>query len=682
MVYISRRIAASLALRGVRGTLARVAQEFQARPAFDEALALLPLDEPFAPFALPVSGQPRVSVIIPIHGKLAYTLACLRSLARHGARTAFEVIVVDDASPDDSAATLARIAGLHLVRNADNLGFVGSCNAGAAAARGEFLLFLNNDTQVTPGWLDALLQCFADHPDCGIAGSKLVYPDGRLQEAGALVFADGSCWTTGRFEPRQAATFRWRREVDYVSGAALLIRREVFRQVGGFDMRYAPAYYEDVDLAFAVRRLGLRVYYEPASTVIHCEGISAGTDLDRGMKRHQRLNQLTFVDKWATELAAQPPVGTAVERAIRWRQRGLVLVVDAMTPEPARDSGSLRLCAILGLLDGQGWGTVFLPDDGRASPAEIDALGALGCEVLCRPAVADLPHWLRRHGHELHAVILCRHTVAGQYIAAVRRHAPQARLIFDTVDLHFLREGRAAEVGGSAAMARQAEAARRSELALIEQSDVSLVVSPHEQDLLAQLLPRARVELLSNIHTVQACRRAHHERRDLVFIGGYGHPPNSDALRWIATEILPKLREFSPEITVHVLGDMPDTARRELAVPGMELHGRVAELTPWLDACLASLAPLRFGAGVKGKINMAMSHGVPVIATPVAVEGMQLVDGRDVLVASDAAGFVDAVLRLQRDEALWRQLSAGGQENVRQHFSPEAADATLRRVLD
>jgi O-antigen biosynthesis protein len=680
--YLWQRTRGSIALRGWRGTLARMRQEFQSRPELDEALALLPLDEPFAPFALPLSDQPQVSVIVPVHGKLAYTLACLRSLARHGAQAPFEVIVVDDASPDASAATLAQIGGLHLLRNTANLGFIGSCNAGAAAARGEFLLFLNNDTQVTSGWLDALLDCFAERADCGIAGSRLVYPDGRLQEAGGLVFADGSCWTTGRFEPRDVPLFRCRREVDYVSGASLLIRRDVFVRAGGFDARYAPAYYEDADLAFAVRGLGLRVYYEPASTVIHCEGISAGTDLDRGMKRHQRPNRAKFIGKWTAALAAQPPAGTPLERAIHWRRRGRVLVVDAMTPEPSRDSGSLRLCAILRLLDEQGWSTAFLPDDGRASPAEIDALGALGCEVLSKPWVADLPRWLREHGSELHAVILCRHTVAGQYAGLVRRHAPQAKLIFDTVDLHFLRERRAAELGGSAIMARQAEAARRSELALIEQADVSLVVSPHEQSLLARLLPQARVELLSNIHEVHGCRQPYAGRGGLVFIGGYGHPPNSDAVRWIAEEILPKLREALPDIRVHVLGDMPDTARHELATPGLEFHGRVAELAPWLDHCLATLAPLRFGAGVKGKINMSMSHGVPVIATTIAVEGMQLADGVNVLVADDAAAFVEAVRRLQRDETLWQQLSVRGLDNVQQHFSAAAAAAALHRVLD
>ena len=677
-----QRTRGSVALRGWRGTLARMRQEFQSRPALDDALALLPLDEPAALFSVPFADRPLVSIIIPVHGKLAHTLACLRSLARYGAEVAFEILVVDDASPDTTAVTLAQVRGLRLLQNASNLGFIGSGNAGAAAAKGEFLLFLNNDTQVTIGWMDALVSCFSERNDCGIAGSRLIYPDGRLQEAGALVFADGSCWNTGRFEARDLAAYRYRRQVDYVSGAALMVRAEVFRRVGGFDTRYAPAYYEDADLAFAVRQLGLRAYYEPASSVIHYEGISAGTDLDSGMKRHQRSNQSTFVDKWSGVLASQPPPGTPIERAIRWHRRGRVLVVDAMTPDPARDSGSLRLFAILRILDDQGWSTVFLPDDGRATGAEIAALGSLGCETLSKPAISDLLHWLRQHGGELHAVIMCRHTVAGQYASMVRRHAPQARLIFDTVDLHFLREARAADLAKSAVLARQADASRRSELALITDADVTFVVSLHEKALLAELAPMAKVEVLSNIHDVHGCGRSHAQRSDLVFIGGYGHPPNGDAIEWMSKDILPRLREVMPTIKLHILGDVPMTKQRELSVPGLTFHGRVPDLAPWLDGCLASLAPLRFGAGVKGKINMAMSYGVPVIATTMAIEGMQLTDTVDVLVADDGAAFVAAVVRLKADESLWTHLSDHGLENVQQHFSAAAADTVLRRVLD
>lgn len=682
LYYLGSRLSGSLALRGLRGTLARVRQEFQPRAAQDISLRLLPLDERTDDLAFAAGLSPQVSIVIPVHSKLAYTLTCLRSLMLYPSMASFEVIVVDDASPDESVATLQSIAGLRVHVNAQNVGFVGSCNAGATLARGEYLLFLNNDTQVTRGWLDALVRCFVEEPDCGLAGSRLVYPDGRLQEAGGWVFSDASAWTVGRFDPRDDSAYRYRRRTDYVSGASLMIRRTQFQAIGGFDPRYTPAYYEDTDLAFAVRAAGLSVFYEPNSVVVHYEGISAGTDTTAGMKRYQAVNRTIFADKWREALATQPKPSTALQQLWQRYTRGHILVVDVTTPEPTRDSGSLRLTTMLRILHQEGWRLSFAPDDGRADDSSISTLGDLGVEVLVPPSMRHLPDWLRQHGPHLHAVVLCRHTVAGQYVQLVRRHAPQAKLILDTVDLHFLREQRAAELGDSAALRRQAEASRRSELALIQACDVSLVVSPHERSLLRNIVPEARVELLSNIHDVYGRGQDYAGRRDLVFIGGYGHPPNADAIGWIANDILPALRKALPDLCVHIVGDVPDTARATLLRPGLAFHGRVDHLRPLLDNCLASIAPLRFGAGVKGKINMAMSHGVPVIATGMAIEGMYLHDGDNVLQADRPEEFVAAVQRLIADEGLWIRLSDAALDNVRRHFSPDAARETLRTILN
>jgi GT2 family glycosyltransferase/glycosyltransferase involved in cell wall biosynthesis len=663
------------------GTFARIRQELKQRPIQDATLSLLPLEARTDGIAFARCDSPQVSIIIPVHGKLAYTLTCLRSIAKHSAAASFEIIVVDDASPDTSAATLQTIDGLRVHINADNLGFVGSCNAGAALARGEYLLFLNNDTQVTAGWMDALVQCFKDEPDCGLAGSKLVYPDGRLQEAGGWIFSDASAWNVGRFDARNESPYRYRRRTDYVSGASMMIRRDRFEALGRFDLRYQPAYYEDTDLAFAARASGLSVFYEPNSVVVHCEGISAGTDITAGMKRYQAINQAIFAEKWSDALSKQPKPGTPQQQIWQRYTRGHVLVVDVTTPEPTRDSGSLRLAAILRILHQEGWRVSFAPDDGHADDDSIALLGDLGVEVLRRPSVPNIPTWLREHGSDLHAVILCRHTVAGQYTKVVRQYAPQAKLILDTVDLHFLREQRAAELDDSAALRRKAESSRRSEIALINECDVTFVVSSHERTILHHMAPEARVELLSNIHDVFGRGRDYAGRRDLIFIGGYGHPPNADAVHWIANDILPALRERMPDICVHILGDMPESARGALQRPGLQLHGRVDDLAPWLDSCLASLAPLRFGAGVKGKINMAMSHGVPVIATGVAIEGMHLRDGDDVLQADRPEEVVEAVQRLMANEALWLHLSDAALDNVKRHFSAAAARATLHAVL-
>ncbi|WP_213949638.1 glycosyltransferase [Luteibacter sp. dw_328] len=680
-VSIAQRLRSSVALRGWRGTISRISQEFATRPEVDDSLSLLPLEVTFEPFDVPSSESPRLSIVIPVYGKLEYTLACLRSIVANPPTDAFEVIVVDDASPDDSAGTLAKVSGIRLLRNATNLGFVGSCNAGAAAATGEFLIFLNNDTQVMPGWSEELLRCFALRADCGIAGSQLVYPDGRLQEAGAWVFADASAWNIGRFDSRSDPAVRYARKVDYVSGASLAIRRHVFAELGGFDLRFAPGYYEDTDLAFAARAAGYSVWYVPTSVVVHAEGISSAGNMETGMKRFQAINQVKFADKWRTALAAQPAMGTALALVAKAKRRGTILVVDVATPDASRDAGSMRLISMMRILVEDGWHVVFAPDDGRADDAAIRELGRLGVEVIARPWVDGVPSWLTRFADDLHAAILSRHMVAAQYASFVRRHAPQAKVIFDTVDLHFLREERGAERAGNASLARQAATTREQELKLIAEADITFVVSDYERDLLSRLMPSANVDLLSTIQEVHGRTGGHAGRRDLLFIGGFGHPPNADAMHWMASEILPALRRVVPDANILVAGDVPEGHRRSLSDTGLRMLGRVPDLEPLMSSALASIAPLRFGAGVKGKINMAMSHGLPVIGTTVAVEGMRLEDGNDVLVADTAEAFADAYVRLVHDAGLWRSLSDHAIDNVRTHFSAEAARDALRRAI-
>lgn len=678
--YLAQRVLGSMAQRGVRGTAARIAKEFRPRPAQDAAWQLESLDIPFSPFHVPFSDTPKVSVIIPVHGKLAWTLACLRSIARHAAEAPFEIIVVDDASPDDSAATLEQVEGLRLLRNPNNLGFIGTCNAGAACARGSHLLFLNNDTQVTPGWLDRLLDCFAEEPECGIAGSRLVYPDGRLQEAGGLIYANAEAWNIGRFEKPDDPRFLYRRDVDYVSGASLMIDASLFNRIGGFDTRYTPAYCEDADLAFAVRAHGRRVIYEPASLVIHCEGISSGTDPFVGVKQYQIANRAKFAEKWHAVLQQQPAPRTPVDQAIHRNQRH-ILIMDALTPDPTRDAGSLQLCNIMRLLHGMGWRVTFMADNRQAARHEILTLGQFGVQTLCKPWSPSLAAWLSREGAQLDAVMLCRYYVADANLALVRRLAPRAKLLFDTVDLHFLRERRAAELTSSATLAHQARASRQREFAVIRACDATFVVSTVEHELLMRELPNANVLLLPNMHDVKGCKQTFAERRDLVFVGGFGHPPNEDAARWLVGEIYPKIRARRPDITLHLIGDVPDSARRQLQGNGVTVHGRVEDLAPWMDGCRIALAPLRFGAGVKGKVNTAMSHGLPVVATGIAAEGMRLHDGENVLLGDDAEAFAQAVLRLYDDEALWYRLSDAGMENIRGHFSLDTARATLQRAL-
>jgi GT2 family glycosyltransferase len=622
-----------------------------------------------------------------VYNKWAYTAACLRSLASTATRASFEVIVVDDQSSDETPEHLSRVEGLLHLRNEQNLGFVGSCNRGAAAARGRYLLLLNNDTQVLDGWLDALLGTFERHPQTGLAGARLVYPDGRLQEAGGIVFNDGSGWNYGKGDSAGRPEYQYSRAVDYCSGACIMLPAELFRELGGFDPHYAPAYYEDTDLAFRVRAAGREVRLEPAATIVHHEGVTSGTELSSGVKRFQVVNREKFLQRWQAELASCPPPivdpddRREIRRARDHHLKGRVLIIDAYTPEPDQDSGSLRLRYLMDCFQKLGYGVTFLPDNRVHAGRYTRDLQAAGVEALYDPWIDSLQRFFSERGGEFAFVMISRHYVAARYLSLLQRHCPQARFIFDTVDLHYLREERLAELEGSLPLRRSAAQTRRSELAVIAAADATLVVSPIEKAVLREAAPGARVHVISNVHEVVGSRRPFAERKDICFVGGYQHPPNIDAAQWFVGSIWPLIRKELPDIEFHLIGSKAPEQVRALAGNGVRFHGFVEDLEPWLDGCRIAVAPLRYGAGIKGKVNISMSRGQPVVATPAAVEGMFTKAGHDVLVAETVAAFAAEVVRLYRDEDLWNRVSAGGLENVRQYFSVETARLGLQELL-
>lgn len=675
-----RRGLTSLRTRGVQASWQRALKQLQRVPASQRLALYLPEPAAFSAFAVPSSDAPAASIVIPVYNQFAHTLTCLRAIAAHPPRAAIEVIVVDDGSSDDTETYLRQVVGLRYHPRADNGGFIAACNDGAALARGAHLVFLNNDTVPQPGWLDALLATFDEHPATGLVGAQLLYPDGRLQEAGGIVFADGSGWNYGKFESPTDPRYAFVREADYCSGAAICIKRDLFVELGGFDRRYSPAYYEDTDLAFAVRAAGYGVLYQPESRVVHVEGATSGTDISSGPKAHQARNQHVFAAKWRSALNQQPP-RDGNDAAVARRRRS-ILVIDSATPQPDRDSASMRLVNLMRLLRQEGAHVVFVPADRTRDEHSTRVLQQLGVESWFAPFIKTLPAWIREHGARFDTVVVCRHYVMRELLPLLRKHAPQARIVFDTVDLHYLRERRGAEVVGDAALARNSGRTQALELDIIARTDATLVVSEVECALLARDAPTAKVEVLSNLHQVAGPGRSFEQRRDLVFVGGFRHPPNVDAVRWFVGDVFPKIRVQLPDVRFHCIGsDTPPEIEALAAQPGVEVHGHVPDLAPYMDGVRVAIAPLRYGAGVKGKVNLSMAHGQPVVATACAVEGMHLRDGADVLVGEDADAFADAVVRLYRDPVLWHQLAQNGLRNVEQHFSLDAARAVVRRVL-
>jgi GT2 family glycosyltransferase len=674
---------------GLKGALNR-AQLSQQASRFDtlDTGAVGAVGDEQAPGSVPRSPEPDVSIVIPLGRQWTYTAACLRSLIAVRCDASFEVIVVDDQPKDEIRTKLESVEGLIYLANEPQRGFIGSCNRGAATAKGSFIVLLKSDTQVMDGWLDALMDTFERHPDTGLAGPRVVSPPGTLRHAGGILFDDGSGCDYGTGDDPDRPEYQFVREIDFCSSACSMLPSELFAELNGLDSQFAPCGYESIDLALRVRALGRQVRIQPASNIVHHDNDTPLTDTANEGQGNRAPNREKFLEQWKIELASYPhPLPdlddrSAVRRARDHHLQGRVLIIDAFTPEPDQDSGSLRLQYLMGCFRQLGYGVTFLPDSRSYTGRYTRRLQQSGMEVVYDPWIGSLQKFFRERGNEFDLVMISRHYIASRYLSLIRRYCPDARFVFDTVDLHFLREQRLAELEDSRPLRRAALQTRRAELAVIDAADATLVVSPAEKAVLAEAAPKARVHVISNIHEVVGSRLGFRYRQGIVFVGSYRHPPNIDAAIWFTQNVWPLVRAELPDAEFHLIGSKAPEQIKALEGNGVRFHGFVENLEPWLDNCRLAIAPLRYGAGIKGKVNISMSRGQPVVATPVAVEGMFAEPGRDLLVAETAEDFAASIIRLYRDEELWTQLSVSGLENVRKYFSTDTARLGLSELIE
>jgi GT2 family glycosyltransferase len=639
-------------------------------------------------FALPNDAQPLVSIIIPTYNQLDYTYDCIRSISEHTVRTSYEVIVADDNSPDDSSVLSDKIKHLVLIRNSVNLGFLKNCNNAAASARGKYLVFVNNDTQVMKGWLEELLFVYRQFPDAGIVGSQLLYPNGALQEAGGIIWQDGSAINYGNRDNPAKPEYNYIREADYVSGASLMITKDLWQDIGGFDERYCPAYNEDSDLCFAARAKGKKVYYQPFSKVIHFEGMTHGSDTSTGVKKYQEVNKSKFAVKWQDELQKKAKRGRNVftERG-RTAGKKHVLIIDHNVPTVDKDAGSRTISNFIDSLLGLGYEVKFMVPNMFPTYDYMKQLQEKGVEVLHGEGFIFWRHeweaWFKEHIHQFDALILSRSSICTPYIKTLKNLHYKGRTIYYGHDLGFLRTEQELELTGDAELKKVIKKTKADEDFMYQNVTDALVISYEEMSYLKNYITTPLHLIPAYFFDVKELTPGYDERNGILFVGGFHHPPNQDAMKWFLNNVYGTIEKQGINLTI-AGSEMPDFLfEYKKKFPALVLlpDVPVAQLEELYAKTRIAIVPLQVGAGIKGKVIEAMAKGVPVVGTDRAFEGLLKDNSFLYAGCNDEAGLAAQIIRVYQDRQLWDQLSGFGKGYVARYFNKEAMKQVFNDIL-
>ncbi|WP_366923777.1 glycosyltransferase [Metallumcola ferriviriculae] len=627
----------------------------------------------------PVSERPVVSIIIPVYNQWDYTYSCLKSIKENTQDVDYEVIIADDVSSDETINIKDYIENITVVRNKTNKGFLLNCNNAAKYAKGKYTHLLNNDTNVQKGWLASLVELIESDNKVGLVGSKLVYGDGKLQEAGGIIWRDGSGWNYGRLDDPEKPEYNYVKEVDYISGASIMVRSDLWNEIGGFDETYVPAYFEDADLAFEIRRKGYKVMYQPKSVVVHFEGQSHGTDINSGIKSYQAKNKEKFIEKWRSELErSHSNNGQNVFQARdRSSDKKTILFVDHYVPHFDKDAGGKCTYHYLKLFKQMGFNVVFIGDNFYKHEPYTTKLQQMGVQVLYGNWYAqNIEKWIKQNGNNIDYAYLNRPHISIKYIDKIRNHT-DAKIIYFGHDLHYLRELRNHEFDKNDELLKSSKRWKQIEFELFNKADVIYVVGNYEQKVLQKEFPSKEIRnipvyIYDDFKSISP--RNFQDTKDILFVGGFNHKPNGDAVLWFVREVLPGIKIRLPNVKFYIVGSKPPEDIKQLQSEDIIVTGFVSdeELDELYKKCRVVVVPLRFGAGVKGKVVEALYYRVPIVTTSIGAEGLPSVEN-NLVIADNEQDFASSVVDLYFNEELWSKLAANSGEYIAEYFSKEAA---------
>lgn len=631
-------------------------------------------------------GNPLVSIIIPVYNKFEYTNKCIKSIFNTSSNISYEIIIADDMSNDLTKHIKNYFSNISITKNKKEHGFVMNCNKAANLAKGKYILFLNNDVQVQKGWLLNLVNLIESDEKIGMVGSKFIYPNGILQEAGGIVWNNGRACNYGRGKDPELSEYNYVKEVDYISGASIIIRKSIWKEIGGFDKRYIPAYYEDTDLAFEIRKHGYKVMFQPSSVVVHLEGISNGKNLSSGLKKYQIINQRKFMEKWAEELKQQSRPKNIFEARDRSFNKKRILVIDRTVPNFDKDAGGRCTYMYLKIFQSIGLAITFIGDDYKKSNPYNSFLQQRGIEVLYGDIYKyNRDKWLKNNLNHFDFVFLQRPYIAIKYIDLIKKNF-NGKIFYFAHDLHYMRLLREYNITKNKKTLNLSQYFEKVEYDIFSKTDVGYVVGNYEQKIIKEKFkdkPIYNIPIYIYEKQLSNINKDFSIRRDLIFVGGFWHTPNKDAMLWFSKDIYPHVLKKYPEMILNIVGTHIPIVIKKLQSKNIKISENMSDedLKSLYQKCRIAIAPLRFGAGVKGKIVEAAYYQIPIITTSIGVEGLDNSFGA-LLVEDDALKIAQLICSIYTDFEKLKKISDSEKVFIEKYFTTEKAKEILQKEIN
>ena len=629
-----------------------------------------------------------VSIILVLYNQSEMTYACLASIKECLGESNLKIntIIFDNASQDRTDILLDRVKGAKIIRNESNLHFLRAVNAASKYARGKYILLLNNDAQLLPGTLERAVETIEKDPSIGAVGGRIILPDGSLQEAGSIIWDDGTCLGYGRGRKPSDPEFMFQRDVDYCSGAFLLTPRALFNDLGGFDEAYAPAYYEETDYCVRIWESGRRIVYNPKATILHFE-FASSEKVGDALELQQR-NFRVFCKNHRKWLSNQREPGQNIFDARERKADGpRILFMEDRIPKTWLGAGYPRAADIIKQFVDLGahvtlFPTLFPESDWneiwKSLPATV--------EVARIDDSIELDDFLRQRRGYFDAIFVTRpHNM--EMLRKVLDKEPQLRgntkLVYDAEALFANRELLKESLNGKTRSATSRQALIQEELDLTKGSDLILSVSPIEKELMLQNGLK-NVEILGHKIEADITTTPFEDRPDIVFLGSVHDDasPNADSIRWFVSDVLPRLRYLLDQpIQLKVVGLVKAPSIQALDGSDLKLIGPVDDLKPTFEKARMVVVPTRFAAGIPHKVHQVTSFGVPVVTTDLIASQLNWTPNEDILASSDPTVFAQHCHELYTRKDIWTKLRANALSKLERDCSPAYFDATIADII-